>query len=444
MEPEVKTVVRKSIPLDKIFALPSKMVNIRYANKILVVSPETANWIVLQNEEQLSFLNLLRNNQLSEALQHFSGSHQNAQAVVTQIIARKFENKKVHFKHETGTMQFYLTNGCNMRCPHCYMFAGLKKDRELSTKEIFNIISSFKKHGGNNIVFSGGEIALRKDLYEILKHSYDLGISNEILTNGTLWNAELVQKVVPLISRVQISIDGYDEATNSRIRGNGNFSRALNAVTLFYETNVDTEISVTPYLDEDLAENYQYYIDFARMLNQKYSRANFLVKFTFDVLNGREIRVSEKQKKDYQGIVTKIYNELYGDFVDKPFLEFHKHGGIENNCDYGNIAISADGNVCLCPIIPEMKPVGNVRVNSFDELLDIAQKVRALSNINNLSPCKDCELKYICGGECRIKHFSGFKENNLSMIATSKRVCSQEHKNMFYDMMLNLNEAMYR
>ena len=203
-------------------------------------------------------------------------------------------------------------------------------------------------------------------------------------------------------------------------------------------------IFITPYLDKKLAENYQCYIDFARMLNQKYHKANFLVKFTFDVLNGRDICVSEKQKKDYQGIVTKIYNELYGDFVDKPFLEFHKHGGIENNCDYGNIAISADGNVCLCPIIPEMKPVGNVRVNSFDELLDIAQKARALSNINNLSPCKDCELKYICGGECRIKHFSGFKENNLSMIATSKRVCSQEHKNMFYDMMLNLNEAMYR
>ncbi len=73
MEQEVKTVVRKSIPLDKIFALPSKMVNIRYANKILVVSPETANWIVLQNEEQLSFLNLLHNNQLGEALQHFLG-----------------------------------------------------------------------------------------------------------------------------------------------------------------------------------------------------------------------------------------------------------------------------------------------------------------------------------------------------------------------------------
>lgn len=436
--------VRKRISEDTKFTLPVKIKKVIYKEKIFVISPETANWIILENEEQWQFFQLLTSLDLGNALKQFCGAYENAQYTVTQIVAKHLDNQLVKPKNNGGSMQMYLTNECNMRCPHCYMFAGLKKDRELSTKEIFDIISSFKKHGGNNIVFSGGEIALRTDLYEILKYSCDLGISNEILTNGTLWNADLVKKVAPLITRVQISIDGYDEATNSLIRGKGNFSRALNAVNLFYESNVDTEISVTPYLDKNLAENYQYYIDFARMLNQKYHKANFLVKFTFDVLNGRDICVSEKQKEDYQSIVTKIYNELYGDFVDKPFLEFHKHGGIENNCDYGNVAISADGNVCLCPIIPEMKPVGNIRVNSFDELLDIAQKARSLSNINNLSPCKDCELKYICGGECRIKHFSGFKENDLQEIATSKRVCSQDHKNMFYNMMLKLNDEMYR
>ena len=34
MEQEVKTVVRKSIPLDKIFALPSKMSYNKFLNKI--------------------------------------------------------------------------------------------------------------------------------------------------------------------------------------------------------------------------------------------------------------------------------------------------------------------------------------------------------------------------------------------------------------------------
>ena len=439
-----ETTVKKKISEDTKFTLPVNIKKVIYKGKIFVISPETANWIILENEEQWQFFQLLTSFDLGTALKQFCGAYENAQYTVMQIVAKHFDNLAVRPKNNGGSMQMYLTNECNMRCPHCYMFAGLKKDRELSTKEIFDIISSFRKRGGNNIVFSGGEIALRTDLYKILKYSYDLGISNEILTNGTLWSADLVQKVAPLITRVQISIDGYDEDTNSRIRGKGNFSKALNAVSLFYKTNIDTEVSVTPYLDKDLSEDYQCYIDFARILNQKYHRPNFLVKFTFDILNGRTIHVSEKQKNDYQAIVTHIYNELYGDFIDKPFLEFHKRGGIENNCDYGNIAISADGNVCLCPIIPEMKPVGNIRINNFDELLDIAQKARVLSDINNLSPCKDCELKYICGGECRIKHFSGFKENDLAEIATSKRVCSQEHKNMFYDLMLKLNEDMHR
>lgn len=439
-----ESIVKKKISEDTKFTLPVKIKKVIYRGKIFVISPETANWIILENEEQWQFFQLLTSLDLGKALKRFGGTYENAQYTVMQIVAKHFENQFVKPKNDGGSMQMYLTNECNMRCPHCYMFAGLKKDHELSTKEVFDIISSFKKHGGNNIVFSGGEIALRKDLYEILKYSYEMGMSNEILTNGTLWCADLVRRVAPLITRVQISIDGYDENTNSHIRGKGNFSKALKAVSMFYETNVDTEVSVTPYLDKDLAENYQSYIDFARMLNQKYCRPNFLVKFTFDILNGRTIHVSEKQKNDYQALVTHIYNELYGDFIDKPFLEFHKHGGIENNCDYGNIAISADGNVCLCPIIPEMKPVGNIRINKFDELLNIAQKARMLSNINNLSPCKDCELKYICGGGCRIKNFSGFKENDMQGIATSKRICSQEHKNIFYNLMLKLNEDMYR
>ena len=232
--------VRKRISEDTKFTLPVKIKKVIYKEKIFVISPETASWIILENEEQWQFFQLLTSLDLGNALKQFCGAYENAQYTVTQIVAKHFDNQLVKPKNNGGSMQMYLTNECNMRCPHCYMFAGLKKDRELSTREIFDIISSFKKHGGNNIVFSGGEIALRTDLYEILKYSCDLGISNEILTNGTLWNADLVKKVAPLITRVQISIDGYDEATNSLIRGKGNFSKALNAVNLFYESNVDT------------------------------------------------------------------------------------------------------------------------------------------------------------------------------------------------------------
>lgn len=443
MEQE-KNVVRKKISLDKKFVLPINLVNIRYANKILVISPETANWIVLENEEQLSFLNLLKENCLGVALQRYSGSYKNAQIVVTQLIAKKFENRNVHFKHESGTMQFYLTNGCNMRCPHCYMFAGVKKKNELTTQEVFSVLEKFHDFGGKVIVFSGGEIALRKDLLQIIEHSHKLEIKNEILTNGTLWSEELIRKMAPMLSRVQISIDGFSEETNSKVRGKGNFSIALQTVDLFLKNHVYTEISVTPYLDEKLDVDYPNYIEFAKKLYRKYPNKNFLVKFTFDILEGRNITVTRKQKAKYQGIVTAIYNGIYGDFMDKPFINFHKSGGLEDNCDYGNLAISADGNVVLCPIVQQMESVGNVRTDDFKVILALAKEARELADVNNLVPCKECELKYICGGDCRIKFFNGFKENDLALMKNARRTCTQENKNYFYEMMIRLNDQMFQ
>ena len=77
-------------------------------------------------------------------------------------------------------------------------------------------------------------------------------------------------------------------------------------------------------------------------------------------------------------------------------------------------------------------------------LFEIADKARELSDVNNLMPCKKCELKYICGGDCRVKHFKGFMESNLQMMKNSERVCSTDIKNFFYDMMIRLNEQMFR
>lgn len=129
MESNCKTTVRKTIPATKKFSFPSPLVIVEYQKKVLVISRDTANWIVLQNKTQLEFFQLLEIYALNEALLNFHGRLEDAKYVVTQIIARRFENKKVHSKHVSGTMQLYLTNACNMRCPHCYMFAGIKKKK---------------------------------------------------------------------------------------------------------------------------------------------------------------------------------------------------------------------------------------------------------------------------------------------------------------------------
>ncbi|MEM4267571.1 MAG: radical SAM protein [Candidatus Woesearchaeota archaeon] len=83
-----------------------------------------------------------------------------------------------------------LTHKCNMSCNTCF-FPFHTKD--MNTKEIFDIIKSFK---GECIRLSGGEPTLRKDLPEILKFIKNQGKTHSLLTNGVaLADEQVVEKL---------------------------------------------------------------------------------------------------------------------------------------------------------------------------------------------------------------------------------------------------------
>ena len=60
----------------------------------------------------------------------------------------------------------------------------------------------------------------------------------------------------------------------------------------------------------NLEVDYPKYVEFAKNLYQNYGDVNFLVKFTFDILEGRNIVVTNELKKKYQAIVTEIYDGI--------------------------------------------------------------------------------------------------------------------------------------
>lgn len=243
---------RKSISPLKVYSFPEQLHIEPILGLYVIVSPLTANWIVLENEEQIDFFKLLQTNNLETSLKAFKGKQENAHSVVVQIEAKQFEKKDVKPANYGGVMQFHLTNACNMRCPHCYMYAGKKKEKELTTEEIYKVINLFKESGGEQITFTGGEVCMRTDLLDIIKHTHSSGLNVEVLTNGTLWKEEDIKAVSPYLSRVQISIDGINEEENSKIRGKDNFEKALNTVDTFLSYGVPTDIGITPWFDKTL------------------------------------------------------------------------------------------------------------------------------------------------------------------------------------------------
>ena len=442
----MKRLVSKEISDDKAYHFLDDIRTIRHNNKLLVVCVPTGNWIVLDNDVQLEYFSLLRNGfTIGAALEKIGGNINDAQKVIVQIEAKRFEAQDVLTNVLEFSLHIHLTNLCNLRCPHCYMFAGTNLSNELATDEIIGLLDAFRSHDGKKATFTGGEISMRKDLYTIIRHSSEIGIRNELLTNGTLWTEKQINEFSLLIDKVQISIDGYSEESNAVVRGKGNFARSLKAIDLFVKKGVRTEVAMTPFFDESYRKNYMRYAVFGDSLMEKYKDYNFKVKYSGVILDGRDISFTKEEREEYKQIAEKIYNSLYGDVNQYQFIQFHKKLGIQDNCNYGNLTVTADGNLYLCPQIPMIESFGNIREMSFDQVMKVVKTAKEISSIDNILPCRDCELKYICGGDCRVEYFPELTQSDIMNLATPPtRKCTKETKEKFYDLMIETNEKIFQ
>ena len=432
----------KKIPVEKVYSFPMALDVISHQGKYLVVSRETACWIVLENKKQLLFFELLKDHTIKEAINLFDGSEEDAICVITQIEARRFDSVEVH-PVEEKTCMIYLTSACNLHCPHCYLSAGIAHENELSTKEIKELLALLSKEGIRELTLSGGEISVRKDLPEILSYAKELSFETKLLTNGTLWTPETVAAAAKLISAVQISVDGYSEEENAKVRGKGNFDKSLDTLDRFLEHDISVQLAITPFPEHGLRSKIERYAQFGIELNAKYSDKDFKILFTTGIMDGRELKLTDKDREEYKLIMQMVTTRYLGeDASDYPFVLTHKSRKIMDNCSYGCLYISSNGDVNMCSRAG-LKPVANIRKDDFSEILKLSKQANKVSNVNNLIPCKDCCLKYICGGGCRVAEFKAFKNGDAYLKEQPIRSCTKEHKEYYYDLMIRTNSRIF-
>ena len=442
--------MKKNIPLDKVFNWDPENFVTRYDGKILVIFPRIAKWIVLGNETQLGFFNILQGNTLCDALERFEGDIADAKHVITQIVGKAIEGSKPQscINEDTKQLHFYLTNGCNLHCPHCYMFSGKKNVDELSTQEIINILSEFSLRGLNSVTFSGGEITVRPDLVVIVQHAHELGFRIRLLTNGVLWTDSLIAQIAPCIDAIQISIDGYSEESNAKIRGEHNFARSMRTVDGFIKKNVSTEIAITPPYSSAIDNEWKEYADFCRRLLNRYP-SKIKIKISEQLIDGREIHITEEENIQYFKFINRIKSAINGwDSELESFVRSFNSDTIMDNCMYGVFAVDAIGNVFFCSRVSSLKPICNVRDTDIDKIFAMSKMAQKLSVIDNFRPCKYCELRYICGGGCRIDYFKEFTEivdvNSVDFDKISPRTCSPSTKERFYRLMIASNNRLFK
>ena len=166
------------------------------------------------------------------------------------------EKRSAPIASMTGPVVIWnLIRRCNLTCKHCYA-TSTDKDfpGELSTEKVFDVMEDLKSFGTRVLILSGGEPLMRPDIYEISYRAKALGFYVGLSTNGTLIDADSIEKIKQLdYDYVGISIDGT-RSTHDRFRQKiGAYDEALRGLRLCRDANIKIGLRFT--LTQDNADD---------------------------------------------------------------------------------------------------------------------------------------------------------------------------------------------
>jgi MoaA/NifB/PqqE/SkfB family radical SAM enzyme len=282
-----------------------------------------------------------------------------------------------------------ITTNCNLNCKHCLI--NHKPKRELSTKECFLVIDLLKKLGCNQINFTGGEALVKEDFFKILKYSYEMGIVNNLFTNGTQINSKNIIFLKKYVNSVGMSIEGTKE-TNDFIRGKNSYNKVKRTLRLLNKEKIPFGIYMTL--------NKQNILSLKKILKEitKYNPKN--ISLNELVLRGR----AKKNKKE---IYLKINRKEILDILKE--ISPNERFRIEKGCNINpkNIFLTSEGKFYFCTEIRQCKKTKflgsflHPNFHKFTEFSNNFSKKNLPKNCPYLSyVSKNITLNFLTGEKC--------------------------------------------
>ena len=151
-------------------------------------------------------------------------------------------------------VQLDLTYRCNERCVHCYL--DHEDHGEMTTAEIKDLLNQLAEAGVFFLILSGGEIFLRKDLFEIVEHARKLMFSVKLKTNAVMIREKKAARIAELgVESVQISVYSHKPEVHDEItKLPGSFRRTIEGARLLKAKGV--KVSFANVLMQHNANDY--------------------------------------------------------------------------------------------------------------------------------------------------------------------------------------------
>lgn len=327
--------------------------------------------------------------------------------------------------YKLNTIYFYLTEGCNLACRHCWIAPkfqnGEKTYASLSLELFKSIIEQAKLLGLTGVKLTGGEPLLHPQIEALLDYIKEQNLRLVVETNGVLCTLELAKKIKECKNAfVSVSLDGVDAATHEWVRGvEGSFEKTLAGIRNLVQAGLKPQIIMSI-----MRRNYNQMEPMVRLAESLGAES---VKFNLVQPTARGEQMHESGEAlvidELIAIGKWVENELMSSTrlriiyshpaAFRPLRKFfsnNKNDGCGTCGIRGIIGVLADGRYALCGIgesVPELI-FGDA---AKDKLLDVWNNTPILQEIREGLPnrfegiCGACFMKNRCLGYCIAQNY---------------------------------------
>ncbi len=320
------------------------------------------------------------------------------------------------FEQSEGRKQAYIhvTHHCNMDCVGCYSrVSNRNKENDMPLEKIIKIIDELYDNGFVDLVISGGEPMLRKDLENIVHYAKSKSMNILLITNGSI---DIPDSILCDIDILSISLDNIEEEYN------------------YLGRRIDKDMILRQF--EKAKANGVLYNGIITISNQNIDKLNeyyqMSIKYEFPITfslfyskdeNAREYLVTDEKLEE----LAKSNFEILPGLIEgiDPLDEIC----CKRDCGAASrsISVDANGNLAPCHFMHDIN-LGNLGEDSKDAWENLKKFKEDLDNTK--SECSNCEHYFLCGRGCLARSHSsgnfGFKDPYCNFYKTYYKLLQRE------------------
>jgi len=322
------------------------------------------------------------------------------------------------------TIYFYLTEGCNLRCRHCWLeppHQSEKRQYPALDPELFrHILRQARPLGLSSVKLTGGEPLMHPQIGEILEILRNEKLRFTVETNGVLCTPELAQDLLRSgLYHISVSLDGADADTHEWVRGvKGCFVSAIGGIKYLVAAAMRPQVIMT------LMRRNVGQIEAVVRLAESLGCSS--VKFNIVQPTARGVKMHEAGETLSIREIVRLGDWVENDLSAGTKLRLHyshpaafrplgrMYGREGSGCGIcginGILGVLANGSYALCGIgehVPELV-FGHV---SKDPLADVWKDNPVLREIREGLPrrlggiCGECLMRGVCLGSCIAQNY---------------------------------------